>query len=449
MPPKQCRSLLVTVLAGVLAFLTACSVTGSNVLVGTFSDVTVGTTSGPIPTDDASAGDVSLCLSGGGYRAILFHAGVIEDLNSRGLLHRLQRVSGVSGGAVAGAWLGTVWETLEFDDHGVATNLHNKFTEPLLEFTSHTIDVAEFVNTIVPLGSNTLSKAYDGGLFNGKQLSDLPDSQHGPRFLIIATELSSGFPWQFERQQMGNPQLGFLPAPNMLIADAVAASSAFPVAFRPVHVSFDAAKRRFPQLTSEELRDRLMQMLRDLGYDQKANELQNGKRQVSMEDAAKFQEALNRFYETVFARQIGSAVYLVDGGVYDNFASGQCNDNLLNIISSASLETIFKFDNEPKSLLDAMTQTVDRINTVRQRQIYKRIFDKSTRAVLEKPCKHDLSACNERTTIFANLTPLAKLEGLAEVSVPTRLKALTDDEKDRLIRWGKQQSAHEFQLIVQ
>src|SRR6266481_444265 len=41
---------------------------------------------------------IALCLSGGGYRAMLFHAGVLWRLNEIGILRKLDRISSVSGG---------------------------------------------------------------------------------------------------------------------------------------------------------------------------------------------------------------------------------------------------------------------------------------------------------------------------------------------------------------
>ena len=43
---------------------------------------------------------IALCLSGGGYRAMLFHLGAIWRLNELGYLQQLKRVSSVSGGSI-------------------------------------------------------------------------------------------------------------------------------------------------------------------------------------------------------------------------------------------------------------------------------------------------------------------------------------------------------------
>src|SRR5262245_33569962 len=48
---------------------------------------------------------VALCLSGGGYRAALFHLGAMRRLNELGLLGALDTISCVSGGSILGAFL--------------------------------------------------------------------------------------------------------------------------------------------------------------------------------------------------------------------------------------------------------------------------------------------------------------------------------------------------------
>ena len=47
------------------------------------------------------AGDNALCLSGGGYRAAIFHLGAMLRLHERGLLEDTDLFSAVSGGSNA------------------------------------------------------------------------------------------------------------------------------------------------------------------------------------------------------------------------------------------------------------------------------------------------------------------------------------------------------------
>ena len=77
--------------------------------VDTDRDLTAGLESPvrAIPTDTGAEPEsgVALCLSGGGYRAMLFHLGVIWRLREAGWLERLDRVSSVSGGSITAAVL--------------------------------------------------------------------------------------------------------------------------------------------------------------------------------------------------------------------------------------------------------------------------------------------------------------------------------------------------------
>ena len=58
---------------------------------------------------------MGLCLSGGGYRATLFHAGAILRMNELGVLPKLDRVSSVSGGSITAGILAKGWSRLALD----------------------------------------------------------------------------------------------------------------------------------------------------------------------------------------------------------------------------------------------------------------------------------------------------------------------------------------------
>ena len=63
-----------------------------------------------------------LALSGGGFRAILFHLGSLWKLNELGIFPKLSEISSVSGGSILGTYLGLKWKELEFTSQGVARN---------------------------------------------------------------------------------------------------------------------------------------------------------------------------------------------------------------------------------------------------------------------------------------------------------------------------------------
>jgi len=62
---------------------------------------------------------IALCLSGGGYRAMLFHLGVLQYFNDAALLKSLDRISSVSGGSITAGILGMQWNALTFDPPGM------------------------------------------------------------------------------------------------------------------------------------------------------------------------------------------------------------------------------------------------------------------------------------------------------------------------------------------
>jgi NTE family protein len=64
---------------------------------------------------------IALALSGGSYRAMVFHLGALLRLNEVGLLGKLARVSSVSGGSITAGALAMSWKELRFKD-GIADN---------------------------------------------------------------------------------------------------------------------------------------------------------------------------------------------------------------------------------------------------------------------------------------------------------------------------------------
>jgi len=183
---------------------------------------------------------IGLCLSGGGYRAMLFHAGVIWRLNEAGLLPHLKRISSVSGGSLTAGVLGTRWKRLRFAG-GVADNLPEEFLQPILRMASRSIDVGSVLASWLPgiTVSDRLSSAYDSVLFAGATLQDLPADDEGPRFVINASNVQSGALWRFSRPYMADYRVGRWISPKLRLSLAVAASSAFPPVLSPCFVMPD------------------------------------------------------------------------------------------------------------------------------------------------------------------------------------------------------------------
>src|SRR5438445_2375148 len=82
----------------------------------------------PIPTDDDAPpkSGIALCLSGGGYRAMLFHLGALWRLNDCGYLRKLDRISSVSGGSIIAGALGLKWSQLAFNQQDIGVEFSNE-----------------------------------------------------------------------------------------------------------------------------------------------------------------------------------------------------------------------------------------------------------------------------------------------------------------------------------
>ncbi|WP_422034420.1 patatin-like phospholipase family protein [Reyranella sp.] len=179
---------------------------------------------------------VALSLSGGGYRAMMFHVGVLVRLNEVGLLGKLARISSVSGGSITAAYLGLLWNKLQFN-HGKAEKF-DLFVDGMRSMADTSVDVGAVIGGIFLPGSisDRVAKAYDSVLFKGASLQDLPDDtgKKAPRFVINATNIQSSALWRFSRQYMGDYRVGLFAAPNVKLCSAVAASSAFPPILSPM-----------------------------------------------------------------------------------------------------------------------------------------------------------------------------------------------------------------------
>ena len=64
----------------------------------------------PGPAQTQLEPGTALCLSGGGYRAMVFHVGVLWRLYEAGMLKDLKRISSVSGGSITAGVLALKWK---------------------------------------------------------------------------------------------------------------------------------------------------------------------------------------------------------------------------------------------------------------------------------------------------------------------------------------------------
>src|SRR6266478_4001766 len=165
---------------------------------------------------------VGLSLSGGGFRATLFHLGAIRRLNEFGILPKLNTVSSVSGGSILNGFLAT---RLSSPLRNGIADFDNAVSKPVRQFCS--LDIRRWIalEVVIPGTHNSsgLAKQYDEHLTPVKLLKDIPGA---PIHVFCTTDLAYGVNWMFKKQQCGDYQAGFQDTPiDWLVSTAVAASS--------------------------------------------------------------------------------------------------------------------------------------------------------------------------------------------------------------------------------
>jgi NTE family protein len=179
---------------------------------------------------------VGLSLSGGGYRATLFHLGAIRRLNEFGILPKLTTVSSVSGGSILNGFLATRLSSPVAN--GIA-DFDREVSRPVREFCSLNIRRWLALEVFIPGTHNSLglAKRYDQHLTFGKFLKVIPAN---PTHVFCTTDLAFAVNWMFKKRQSGDYEAGFQDTPSdWRVSTAVAASSCFPPIFRPLRLGLD------------------------------------------------------------------------------------------------------------------------------------------------------------------------------------------------------------------
>lgn len=142
-------------------------------------------------------------------------------------------MTSVSGGSITAGVLASRWRQLTFDGGGSAGNFKDVVVAPLREFCARNIDVLAGLIGALPFasGADVTCKRYRKYLFGDATLQDIPADAAVPHFVFYATSLQTGVSVRLSRKRIGDYKVGELPAPDVSLAQAVAASSAFPPCF--------------------------------------------------------------------------------------------------------------------------------------------------------------------------------------------------------------------------
>src|SRR5436190_8217240 len=196
---------------------------------------------------------IGLALSGGGFRATLYHLGLIRFLRDAGILPQVTHITSVSGGSIMAAHL-----VLNWDLYTGSTTEFDQAASKLLAFTR--LDVRNRIVRRFPLGfllrgprwllglsnrqltrTGLLENQYERLLYGNKSLFELPES---PQLHLLTTNLSEGCLCSFNRdglwmmqQKASRSEIDRIRVGLATVSMAVTASSAFPGFFPPLELT--------------------------------------------------------------------------------------------------------------------------------------------------------------------------------------------------------------------
>jgi NTE family protein len=355
---------------------------------------------------------LSICLSGGGYRAMLFHTGALWRMLELGFLGntgvqvtkpdgtqvnipRIDKISSVSGGTIVSALLALEWAYIAPSTPNALDRYKERIVPRIRNMAKIALagtsleGAAKVIKDILLPGSVSehVEAAYAEHLYGDKTLQDLPGH---PFFVFNASNLQSGALWRFEKAFMRDYKVGQVKNPTLALAKAVAASSAFPPMLAPCLLKLDPGV-------------------------------------VLDNDPAHPDPLSSRPYRT--------EVYLADGGVYDNLGLETAFKNSRSLLVSNAGAP---FDPEEsihtnwvsigKRCLDLMEQ---QLASLRTRLLIQNFKDGERQgafwAISSDPtkfkCAVDPFKCDPKRT-----------KQLAEIS--TDLDAKSTSVQERLINWG-------------
>ena len=203
--------------------------------------------------------NVGLALSGGGSRAIAFHLGCFRALHDLGLLGRLQVISSVSGGSVISGMYAYSSESFSDFDDRVIELLRRGLQREIVREALRLNAIRKAVQAQLVIGAASIARLLHRPLSSVLRLeTDLRKAPPVRTFsrseafrealrrslfgntlmrhvardsldtVINATELRTGSAFRFGSRQSGCWRFGSIAPEEAFVADAVAASAAYP-----------------------------------------------------------------------------------------------------------------------------------------------------------------------------------------------------------------------------
>jgi NTE family protein len=320
---------------------------------------------------------------------MVFHVGVLWRLNEAGVLPKLARISCVSGGSITGAVLGVAWQTIKAAGFRPSV-FEQQFVAKVREVASTDIDAKAIVEGGLLPGvsaSDFVAKAYRRHIFGDATLQSLPA---WPIFVFNATNVQSGALCRFSRPYMWDWRVGKIPNPEIDLAVAVGASSAFPPFLSPVILEVDDGL--FAPSTGDDLQ----------------------------------------------TPPFTTRLVLTDGGVYDNLgletAIKRCRTLLVSDAGGQMQPEPAPHEDWGRHSKRVLDLVDNQVRNLRKRQLLDALTSTDPehgRKGAFFSVRSNISDYNLPTALPA---PFDRTQELA--ATPTRLAAMPDQLQERLINWG-------------
>ena len=197
---------------------------------------------------------LGLALSGGGFRATLYHLGVVRFLRDAGALQNVTDIASVSGGSILAAHLVLNWDRYNGDDANFAAAASEVVRFVQFDVRNHIVRRIPLQFLLRPLTrlrlwqrrrltpNANLERYYQTMLYGDRCLHELPEQ---PALHILTTNVSTGGLSVFNREGLYIQERGetdtaafrHIPGQMASVPRVVGASSAFPGFFPPVEIS--------------------------------------------------------------------------------------------------------------------------------------------------------------------------------------------------------------------
>ncbi len=184
--------------------------------------------------DALAAREVGLALSGGGTRAMAYHAGVLRLLAEADVLSRISHISSVSGGSLL---TGLIFKLSDWgwpDGKSYSTRV---FPEIRRIMTETDLATHALRGLMLPANwkyllsrANMVAQAIENLWSIKSRLVDLPKR---PVWSVNATTSETGRRFRFKETGVGDYEVGYAAAAEFKVADAMAVSAAFPGVIGP------------------------------------------------------------------------------------------------------------------------------------------------------------------------------------------------------------------------